>query len=124
MIAVQFMDQIARATREVQTFPGFARFIVTLATVSVLTAVFINFQLARRSRAIRDRRKSVVETGSMLAFFAGFYLLIRLRIGVFSLPALYYPLAVAGLLLVVLGAAVNIMGRCALAELGKPGHHL
>jgi protein-S-isoprenylcysteine O-methyltransferase Ste14 len=110
------MEFPARAARELQTFDGWARLIVTLCTISVLTAVFVNFQLARGSRPIRAKRKSLVETGSMLAFFAGFYLIIRLRIGVHEIPVAYYPLAVAGLLLVVLGAAVNIMGRCALGR--------
>jgi protein-S-isoprenylcysteine O-methyltransferase Ste14 len=111
MMAAQMMDMTSRAARELRTFDGCARLIVTLCAVSVLTAVFINFQLARRSRAVRDRRNSVVETGSMLAFLVLFYLLVRLRVGVYEMPVLRHPLALAGLLLVVLGAAVNIMGR-------------
>jgi len=110
---LNFLD---RATQDLQTFDGCARWIVTLCTVAVLTAVFVNFQLKQKSRAVRAERKSVVETGSMLAFFAGFYLLVRFRIGVQAIPGAYYPLAVAGLLLVVVGAAVNIMGRLALGR--------
>jgi protein-S-isoprenylcysteine O-methyltransferase Ste14 len=116
MIATQFTDMLNRASEELQTFDGCARLIITLCTMSVLMAVFMNFQLARRSRPVRDKRNSLVETGSMLAFFVMFYLLIRLRAGVCELPAVRYPLAVAGLLLVVLGAAVNIMGRFALGR--------
>jgi protein-S-isoprenylcysteine O-methyltransferase Ste14 len=116
MTLSQFMEFPGRAVRELQTFDGWARLIVTLCTVSVLTAVFVNFQLARGSRPIRAQRKSVVETGSMLAFFVAFYWIIRLRIGAWQIPVAYYPLAVAGLLLVVLGTAVNIMGRF---ELGR-----
>jgi protein-S-isoprenylcysteine O-methyltransferase Ste14 len=116
MITTQSIDTISRAVQELKSFEGCARLIVTLCTISVLTAVFTNFQLARGSRAIRAKRKSVVETGSMLAFFFGFYALIRLRIGVHEIPGSYYPMAIVGLLLLVLGAAVNIKGRFALGR--------
>lgn len=112
----QPIDLLQRLAQELQTFPGWARLIVTFCTVSVLTAVFINFQLARRAHTIRSERPSFVKTGSMLAFFAVIYLLIRLRIGVYDIPDLYYPAAIGGLGLVMLGAAVNIMGRFALGR--------
>ena len=109
-------DIMGRAVRELQTFEGWARLIVTLCMLSVLAAVFMNFQLAQNSRAIRAKRKSIVETGSMLGFLAGFYLLIRFRVGVYDLPVIYYPGAVIGLVLVVIGAVVNITGRFALGK--------
>ena len=112
----QPIDILDRLVRDLQTFQGCARLIVTLCTVAVLTAVFINFQLARRSHTIRSERPSLVRTGSMLAFFAAIYLLIRWRVGVCEIPVLGHPAAMAGLLLVVLGAVVNIMGRFALGR--------
>ena len=105
-----------RLAQELQTFEGCARLIVTFCTVSVLTAVFINFQLARKAHTVRTERPGFVQTGSMLAFFAAIYLLIRLRIGVYDLPAIYYPATIGGLALVMLGAAVNIAGRFALGR--------
>jgi len=107
---------LVRLTRELQTFPGWARLIVTLCTVAVLAAVFVNFQLARHAHAIRSERPSLVRTGSMLAFFGVVYLLIRLHVGVYAIPGLGFPAAVAGLVLVVLGSVVNIMGRFALGR--------
>jgi protein-S-isoprenylcysteine O-methyltransferase Ste14 len=112
----QPIDILDRLARDVQTFPGCARLIVTLCAVSVLTAVFINFQLARRSHSIRSERPSLVRTGSMLAFFGVIYLLIRWRVGVYEIPTLGHPASIAGLALVVLGSAVNIMGRFALGR--------
>ena len=103
-------------TQELQTLDGCARLLVTLCTVSVLTAVFINFMLAKEGHAVQSRRKSAVATGSMLAFFAGFYLLIRFRIGAFEIPVIYYPAAIPGLVLLLLGTAVNLMGRFALGR--------
>jgi protein-S-isoprenylcysteine O-methyltransferase Ste14 len=110
------IDVLNRLGQELQTFPGWARWIVALCTVSVLAAVFVNCQLAKGRRVQRTKRKSVVETGSMLAFFLVVYLLIRFRIGVCDIPAAYYPTAIAGLALVVLGTVVNILGRFALGR--------
>jgi len=110
------IDIFGRLVQELQTFPGCARLIVTFCTVSVLTAVFMNFQLARRSHSIRSERPSLVKTGSMLAFFAIIYLLIRFRIGAYEIPAIGFPMAIAGLALLVLGSTVNILGRFALGR--------
>jgi protein-S-isoprenylcysteine O-methyltransferase Ste14 len=112
----QSLDFLDRLVRELQTFQGWSRLIVTFCTVSVLAAVFINFQLARRAHSVRNERPSFIRTGSMLAFFAAIYLIIRFRVGVYEIPALGCPMAIAGLALVVLGAAVNIMGRFALGR--------
>jgi len=86
---LQTTDLLHRLAQELQTFEGCARLIVTFCTVSVLTAVFINFQLARQSHSIRNERPSFVKTGSMLAFFAAIYLLIRFRFNVVSVPHLF-----------------------------------
>jgi protein-S-isoprenylcysteine O-methyltransferase Ste14 len=109
-------DFLSHLTQELQTFPGCARLLVTFCTVSVLTAVFINFLLARQTHAVRTKKKSTVETGSMLAFFVGFYLLVRFRVGVHEIPGLYYPAAIFGLALLLLGTTVNILGRFALGR--------
>jgi len=109
-------DFLGRLTQELQTFTGCARLLVTLCTVSVLTAVFFNFLLARHAHAMRTKKKSTVETGSMLAFFVGFYLLIRFRVGVHEIPGLYYPAAILGLVLLLLGTTINILGRFALGR--------
>ena len=107
-------DLLNRTQGELQTFDGWARLIVTLCAVTVLTAVFINFMLAKAAHTVRARRTSSVATGSMLAFFVVIYLLVRFRVGAQVIPQIYYPVAVCGLILVVLGAAINIAGRFAL----------
>jgi protein-S-isoprenylcysteine O-methyltransferase Ste14 len=109
-------DLLSRLTQEMHTFSGCARLLVTLCTSAVLTAVLLNFLLARQAHTVRTKKKSTVETGSMLAFFAGFYLLIRFRVGVHEIPGLYYPAAIFGLLLLVLGTVFNILGRFALGR--------
>jgi protein-S-isoprenylcysteine O-methyltransferase Ste14 len=99
-----------------QTFAGCVRLIVALCTVSVLTGVFANFMLAKENHAVQNRRKSFVATGSMLAFFAGFYLLVRFRVGAHEIPQLFYPTIIFGLVLLLLGTAINIAGRFALGK--------
>jgi protein-S-isoprenylcysteine O-methyltransferase Ste14 len=104
--------------QQLHTFEGCARLIVAFCTLSVLTAVFLNFMFARRkgTRAIRTERKSFVETGSMLGFLVAFCFLVKLRFGVVQIPQLYYAGATIGLLLLVLGTVINIIGRF---ELGR-----
>ena len=59
MTATEPMTALSRGFQDLQTFEGWARLVVTLCTVSVLTAVFINFQLARHSRPIHARREEL-----------------------------------------------------------------
>lgn len=113
---LSFDNLLNQTTSELATFEGWARLIVTLCAVSVLTAVFANFMLAKTAHAVRTRRRSSVATGSMLTFFAGDYLLIRFRIGTHVIPEIYHPVAVTGLALVVLGTAINISGRFSLGQ--------
>ncbi|HOS42700.1 MAG TPA: isoprenylcysteine carboxylmethyltransferase family protein [Armatimonadota bacterium] len=94
-----------------------ASLVVCACVAAVLGAVLWNFLTARRDAERRERR-SPVETGSMLLFTAGFYLLIRRDIGELPFPA--YPLHLAavalGLLLLTAGTAVNLLGRLALGR--------
>jgi len=116
ILASQSTDIPGRLAEELQTFEGCARLLVTLCTVSVLTAVFVNFMLAKEGHAVHSRRKSIVATGSMLAFFVGIYFLIRLRIGAHEIPGIYYPAAILGLIVLILGTVMNILGRFALGR--------
>ena len=116
MTASHPLDAVTGAAQELHSFDGFARAIVTFCTMLVLAAVFLNFQLARGARTVRTRRNSIVETGSMLLFFAGFYSLIRFRIGAYHFPDIYYPTATMGLALVAVGCAINVIGRFALGR--------
>jgi protein-S-isoprenylcysteine O-methyltransferase Ste14 len=87
--------------------------ITTLCAAAVLAAVAANFALAARSGRARDVRRSPVATLTMVAFFIGIFELIHLRLGVVPIawPGAQAALMLAGMALVVLGAAVNIAGR-------------
>ncbi len=105
-----------RLARELQTFEGWARLLVAGCTILVLTAVFINFWLAREHHAVQRRRKSIVATGSMLAFFFGFYLLVRMHIGAYEISGVHYPAAIVGFALLLLGTMANVACRLVLGR--------
>ena len=109
----QRLDELGRS---LGTFAGIARAIIVLCVLATLAAVLVNFLLARKSGEVTAESHSVVATGSMLGFFAGYYCLIRFQIGVIPLPVTFValPLACVGLALVVIGTGVNILGRFAL----------
>lgn len=89
-----------------------ASWIITACAAGVFIAVLMNFLRARESGTGQVRR-SPVATASMTLFFVLFYLVVHLRIGavpVHGWNALLI-LTVAGLVLVVTGAIVNVAGR-------------
>lgn len=106
------------------TFPGVAHTVVVLCAFTTLTAVLVNFLLAQRAPAVRRERRSIVATASMLGFFAGYFCLLRFRIGGLEAvpPAAARAAAIAGLALMVAGTLVNLLGRLALG--GNWGDHI
>jgi len=96
-----------------------ASLLISLSAAAVLSAVAMNFVLARLSPAhVRHVRKSPVATLSMLGFFVGIYLLVHYRI--LTLDLEFGParpiLIIIGSLMVVTGAIVNILGRFSLGR--------
>jgi protein-S-isoprenylcysteine O-methyltransferase Ste14 len=91
--------------------------IIGLCALAMTLSILINFAECSRSQA-KAQKRSIVATGRMTLFFAGFYLLIRLRVGAIEVPwlPLRVALVVAGLGIIVIGCGVNIAGRL---KLGK-----
>jgi protein-S-isoprenylcysteine O-methyltransferase Ste14 len=90
--------------------------VVAVAVVLIAAAIVVDFKnYYRQSRKVALRDRSLVETGTMTAFFLVYYLVVRFQI---SAVALGFPggiiVVLVGLLLVVAGAAFNIYGRVAL----------
>lgn len=80
----------------------------------LLSAILLNFYFARKGN-IRKEKKSVVETGSMLAFFIAMVMLAYFKAGRLDLdeiPALV--IAVIGTILILTGTVLNISGRISL----------
>ncbi len=91
---------------------------VMLSVFAVLVAILIDFAEFQGRKEVKREKKSVVETGTMLLFFFGFYAIIRTGTGrlVLEFSPLKITLMLAGALLVAAGCAVNVKGRL---DLGK-----
>lgn len=90
--------------------------LVPLAVATVLVAVVVDFvKYGRRERTLVAGGRSLVETGTMTAFFVVYYLVVRFRaLEVAVGGPVRTVAAVVGLGLVVAGAAFNIAGRVTL----------
>lgn len=88
-----------------------------LAVAVVLAAVAWNHLLARSAGAVDQRVRSPVATVTMLAFCALVAVVLRERVGRLEVPDPGRRVAmVLGLVLMLLGAAVNLLGRFKLSD--------
>ena len=87
--------------------------IVATCVVVLFAAIARNFLRAPGPGAVREQKRSVVETGSMTAFFVGYFLLIRAGVGLVEVPWWSVRLGMigVGLVLIVGGTGVNLLGR-------------
>ncbi|MCC6442227.1 MAG: isoprenylcysteine carboxylmethyltransferase family protein [Armatimonadetes bacterium] len=92
--------------------------LVQLCVAAVLMAVLLNFLSAHTSGRVARKQKSPVATGSMLAFFLSYYLIVHNRIAVVRLESLLWQdvLIAVGLAVMILGTLVNLMGRLRLGS--------
>ena len=58
-----------------------APLVISICVTVIFAAVAINFLSYGQTDGIKRKRKSIVATGTMTAFFFCFYLVIRMRIG-------------------------------------------
>lgn len=93
-----------------------ANFVVVAAFVTMAAAVVADFmRYHRQERAVVRSDRSLVETGSMTAFFVVYYAVARLGWGAVGLPAgVRTGLMAAGIVLVLIGVAFNVWGRIVL----------
>jgi protein-S-isoprenylcysteine O-methyltransferase Ste14 len=96
-----------------------ADLIVALSLLTVGAAIVMDFMSYHRQRGrdVVSSDRSLVETGSMTAFFIVYYLVIRFR--VLEVPVggtLRAAMIVLGLVLMVAGVAINVDGRLALGS--------
>lgn len=89
--------------------------IILLCLFALFTAILINF--AERNQQVKKQQKSIVETGSMTAFFIFFYLLIRFKIGQVNLnETVLFLLKPVGLIIIVFSTFMNIKSRIILGR--------
>ncbi|ALM09526.1 MAG: isoprenylcysteine carboxyl methyltransferase [Candidatus Peribacter riflensis] len=91
--------------------------IVLLCVVAIFVAVILNFA-GSNTQHVRKERRSIVETGTMTAFFLVYYLCARFQVGALPPPpvALHISIACLSLVVIVGGTLVNIWGRVALGH--------
>ncbi|MEI6378373.1 MAG: isoprenylcysteine carboxylmethyltransferase family protein [Candidatus Falkowbacteria bacterium] len=94
-------------------FSLIASLLVGLCVLAVLFAVLIDFVEFQKRVGAKKERKSMVETGSMLFFLLLFYFLLGSGFGRISLSisSLKVSLVILGLIILIVGAFVNIKGR-------------
>lgn len=87
--------------------------ILGICWFAVFISIFINFVDAKENSEIQFKKKSFVETGSMMAFFFILILIIRLGLGRIFIESEINRiiLMLIGIIFVVFGSFVNIRGR-------------
>jgi protein-S-isoprenylcysteine O-methyltransferase Ste14 len=93
-----------------------ANVVTFFAFVLVAAAVVADFKAYHhQNKLVAKSDRSFVETGSMTAFFVAYYVVLKLQLGVFvASDALRQVMIIAGLIVVVVGAAFNVWGRVVL----------
>jgi len=88
--------------------------ISTICLWVLLSAIALNFLYSNKNAVIKER-KSVVETGSMLAFFVFNVFVVYLKVGSLNLGAkATIIMAFVGTAFIVCGTIVNVAGRLSL----------
>ena len=87
--------------------------VILVCAFAVLFSVAWSFLNYHQNRPVARRQRSVVDTFTMLLFFAGFSFLLGRQIGVLTRvpPAVAGFALFLGLAVVVLGSVVNVLGR-------------
>lgn len=91
--------------------------IVVLCVTAIFIAVFVNFA-SSNAQHVQKERRSIVETGTMTAFFLVYYLCARFRIGALPPPSLAFHISLAcfSAIIIIFGTFVNILGRVILGH--------
>jgi protein-S-isoprenylcysteine O-methyltransferase Ste14 len=88
-------------------------FVAVLVVTIAIVADFMSYH--KQSRGVKADDRSLVETGSMTAFFIVYYAAVRFRL--LEVPiagTVRVVMIVVGLLLLIAGVVVNVLGRFAL----------
>lgn len=92
--------------------------IIRLCVLVIFAAIVINFMEAKKQKEVKNRKKSIVETGTMILFFVGFYFLIKMGVGTINQGniELRIILAIFGTTIIVMATIINIVGRLNLGQ--------
>ena len=87
--------------------------LIFLSAFAVLYSVALSFIHQHRHAKVTRKKRSVVDTLTMVLFFIGFSKLLTLNIGTIQSPPvlLQWPLLIAGTALTLIGSFINVAGR-------------
>ena len=117
MITINEINQIAEKG-VIGYVEIFSTLMIVLCALIIFTSILINFIESKSRKSVKKEKKSVVETGTMFAFFIILYLVIRfgiLKIEIQS-TSLKIILVIFGTLIIVLGTIFNVLGRLKLKQ--------
>lgn len=99
--------------KDLFTFEGMILLLSGASVMAVFIAILLDFSLFDKRLDFKRQKRSIVATGTMIAFFVVYYLVILFKLGQLTIDngPLRRGLAVLGALMVAVGAGVNILGR-------------
>jgi len=99
-------------------FLFFARIVIAVCVFALFISVAVNFTRAKQNAEVEKSKKSIVETGTMTMFFVVFLLALKSNV-LLAIPQVEIGrtvMSLIGALIVVVGCAVNILGRFRLGD--------
>jgi len=115
---MQILEQLMTLTNTpLGIFELISLVIIGICILVIVTSVLVNFAEGKRNVKVKNKKKSIVETGTMALFFIIFYLILRSGIGNLQLDALIrIPLIILSLIILIFGCYVNVKGRLMLGK--------
>jgi len=112
------MNILEKVLHQVQSYQGgrlflVANFVVIICVIVLFMAILLDFVEFHQRHNVKKRLRSWVETGSMFAYFGGYYLLLKIRAGkvILLVGSIHEALIIIGMTLIALGCFVNVKGR-------------
>jgi protein-S-isoprenylcysteine O-methyltransferase Ste14 len=96
-----------------QPFNLIIQAIISVSVFALFLSVFIDFMLFSQSHNVQKERKSIVETGTMTAFFIVYYVILVSKVGTVGLASEFVKqlMMILGTVMILSGCAANIKGR-------------
>ncbi len=87
--------------------------IIAVCFLVIILSVIADFLEFDKKEKTKNKKRSIVTTGTMFLFFVFFYILLRFGIGVVRIDNFYLrlALALAGIVIIIIGTFFNIWGR-------------
>ena len=96
-----------------QPFNLIIQIIISVSVFALFLSVFIDFMLFSQSKNVKKERKSIVETGTMTAFFMIYYFILASKVGTIGIASQFTKqlMMILGTVMILSGCAANIKGR-------------